>query len=521
MKPKEEAMNHSDGGDVDDLSDDPSSPESASFDDGDILSGHVHDDITAQLAAAGPIGVAAAAAIATAKKRKRPHSFETNPSIRKRQQTRLLRKLKATIDEYTTRVGQQAVVLIVTPGKPQNNFKVFGARPLENVVRHCRSLIMQELDTALAQQAPPQVKEDPSLHELPPLVVDGIPTPVEKMTQAQLRAFIPLMLKYSTGRGKPGWGKESTRPPWWPKDLPWANVRSDARTEEDKQKVSWTHALRQIVINCYKFHGREDLLPAFSDDEDKSGSNQTKEKVKSRSSHSSLNVTNVTNAGGVATVSTLSESTLAAQGVNTLYAQPITHYAPTMLQTISNPDGTVSIIHMDPNSAVVTLPDGTQAQVRAVSALRIQNTGNEANQAVQTLAEMGQEHDKVTQFGTVNVDLSGDGSTQTVSLAEATISPDGQIILTGEDGTQSTFPVSGMVTIPVSMYQTVVTNIQNLTEAGLPLTMSAITGSAQLTEVTDGEEVNDASTTTVNMVEDVKTVLNGTQTSVGVTDEES
>ena len=53
MKPKEEAMNHSDGGDADDLSDDPSSPESASFDDGDLLSGDVHDDITAQLAAAG------------------------------------------------------------------------------------------------------------------------------------------------------------------------------------------------------------------------------------------------------------------------------------------------------------------------------------------------------------------------------------------------------------------------------------------------------------------------------------
>ncbi|KAK8764298.1 hypothetical protein V5799_033092 [Amblyomma americanum] len=75
---------------------------------------------------AGPIGVAAAAAIATGKKRKRPHTFETNPSIRKRQQTRLLRKLKATIDEYTTRVGQQAVVLAVTPGKPQNHFKVGG-----------------------------------------------------------------------------------------------------------------------------------------------------------------------------------------------------------------------------------------------------------------------------------------------------------------------------------------------------------------------------------------------------------
>ena len=41
----------------------------------------------------------------------------------------------------------------------------------------------------------------------------------------------------------------------------------DARENEDKQKVSWTHALRQIVINCYKYHGREDLLPVFSEEE--------------------------------------------------------------------------------------------------------------------------------------------------------------------------------------------------------------------------------------------------------------
>lgn len=44
--------------------------------------------------------------------------------------------------------------------------------------------------------------------------------------------------------------------------------------------------------------------------------------------------------------------------------------------------------------------------------------------------------DRVTQLGTVNVDL-GDGSQQVATLAEATIGPDGQIILTGEDGTQS------------------------------------------------------------------------------------
>ncbi|XP_015787876.1 DNA-binding protein P3A2 isoform X2 [Tetranychus urticae] len=479
--PSNNIMNHSDITDCDDLSDDDSN-----FDDNDLLSSSCQDEVTAQLAAAGPIGVAAAAAIVTAKKRKRPHSFETNPSIRKRQQTRLSRKLKATIDEYTTRVGQQAVVLVVTPGKPQNNYKVFGARPLENVVRNCRNIIMQELEAALAQQAPPQVKEDPSRHELPPLVVDGIPTPVEKMTQAQLRAFIPLMLKYSTGRGKPGWGKESTRPVWWPKDLPWANVRSDARSDEEKQKVSWTHALRQIVINCYKYHNREDMLPIFSEDDDKK-QDTSKEKMQ--------------------------------------YQQ--VHYAPTMVQAINNPDGTVSLIQMDPNSAaVVTLPDGTQAQVRAVSAVRIQGSGGEANQAVQTLAELstGQDGERVTQIGTVSVDLSGDGSGQTVAtLAEATISPDGQIILTGEDGTQSTFPVSGMVTIPVSMYQTVVTNIGNLNE-GIPVTMSAITATESASSTTGGiaeEQVNDASTTTNTEMEDVKTVLNGTQTSVTNSEEES
>lgn len=27
--------------------------------------------------------------------------------------------------------------------------------------------------------------------------------------------------------------------------------------------------MRKIVINCYKYHGREDLLPTFADDDDK------------------------------------------------------------------------------------------------------------------------------------------------------------------------------------------------------------------------------------------------------------
>merc|ERR1719350_1936678 len=349
-------------------------------------------EITTQLAAAGPVGVAAAAAIASTKRKRKSHTFETNPSIRKRQQTRLLRKLKAVIDEFSVRVGQQAIVLVATPGKPVNNFRAFGAKPLEDVVRNLKTVIMGELETALSQQAPTPNVEDPNLYELPPIVIDGIPTPVEKMTQAQLRAFIPLMLKYSTGRGKPGWGKESTKPPWWPKDVPWANVRMDARNDDEKTKqISWTHALREIVINCYKFHGRDDLLPKFTEEED-------------------------------------------MKRVQTVRKVGPGQYASTVVQTISNPDGTVSIIHVDPNNPVITLPDGTTAQVQ------LHDAGS-----VHTLAEVATS-DSQTMQGTHEIQTNEHG----------------HILITGEDGNTYPVQVSGhqLVTVNPNMYQTVVANIQ-------------------------------------------------------------
>ncbi|XP_047023436.1 DNA-binding protein Ewg isoform X7 [Helicoverpa armigera] len=395
-----EDMSQVDGclsGASDDDDDCASSPAGSNYDDSaDLIKNAMSDEVTKQLAAAGPVGMAAAAAIASSKKRKRPHSFETNPSVRKRHQNRLLRKLRQTIEEFATRVGQQAVVLVATPGKPNTSYRVFGAKPLEDVVRNLRCMIMEELENALAQQfglgggpqAPAPASDDPSLFELPPLIIDGIPTPVEKMTQAQLRAFIPLMLKYSMVRGKPGWGRESTRPPWWPKDLPWANVRMDARTEDEKQKMSWTHALRQIVINCYKYHGREDLLPAFTEEDEK--------------------------------------------GPPT---QPMSQYAPAVLQTITNPDGTVSLIQVDPNNPIITLPDGTTAQVI--------HSGEGGAGVVQTLDGEG-----------AVVDLN--------AVAEATLNHDGQIILTGEDGHGYPVSVSGVITVPVSasVYQSMVASMQ-------------------------------------------------------------
>ncbi|XP_026272128.1 DNA-binding protein Ewg isoform X4 [Frankliniella occidentalis] len=489
--------------DSDDDEDCPSSPGSTSFDDGGLMAAAMGHDITAQLAAAGwqnthgTVGMAAAAAIVSSKKKKRPHSFETNPSIRKRQQNRLLRKLRATIDEFATRVGQQAVVLVATPGKPHASFRCFGAKPLEDVMKSLRVSILDELEHALHRQAPPPSRDDPSLYELPPLVIDGIPTPVEKMTQAQLRAFIPLMLKYSTGRGKPGWGRESTKPLWWPKEIPWANVRMDARSEDEKQKcrnaqISWTHALRQIVINCYKFHGREDLLPAFNEEDEQaqlngmtdetSNSVQNEQTVQQVASvgvlkyHQagkgvsalsptgvSTSLANLANVASSASASTVSVSSISTN-TNTMTSAPVSVSSPpaqttlaqaaqygtaTVLQTINNPDGSVSLIQVDPNNPIITLPDGTTAQVQGVA------------------SALG--------------DVTSDGVVDLNNVTEATlINHDGQLILTGEDGheyavklcsvneklwqqgsTIETYPVvSGMISVPVSasMYQTMVQN---------------------------------------------------------------
>lgn len=55
------------------------------------------------------------------------------------------RKLRATLDEYTTRVGQQAIVLCISPSKPNPVFKVFGAAPLENVVSARRQRVQHKM----------------------------------------------------------------------------------------------------------------------------------------------------------------------------------------------------------------------------------------------------------------------------------------------------------------------------------------------------------------------------------------
>lgn len=83
--------------------------------------------------------------------------------------------------------------MIATPGKPTDNFKVFGAQPLENVMRDLlKTAVITELENALAAHAPPNSAglngttgqmgggsvaangSTEGLHDLPPLVIDGI-----------------------------------------------------------------------------------------------------------------------------------------------------------------------------------------------------------------------------------------------------------------------------------------------------------------------------------------------------------
>ncbi|NXC18773.1 NRF1 factor, partial [Corythaeola cristata] len=390
--------------------DSPSSPEDTSYDDSDILNSTAADEVTAHLAAAGPVGMAAAAAVATGKKRKRPHVFESNPSIRKRQQTRLLRKLRATLDEYTTRVGQQAIVLCISPSKPNPVFKVFGAAPLENVVRKYKSMILEDLESALAEHAPaPQEVNS----ELPPLTIDGIPVSVDKMTQVSNQTWQKLGRTGERGRERDVASCSGS--------LLFCIAayvcisRGCVWSFLSRGTVSWTQALRTIVKNCYKQHGREDLLYAFEDQ-------QTQQQT--TTTHS------------------------------------IAHLVPsqTVVQTFSNPDGTVSLIQVGTGATVATLADASElpttvtvAQVNYSAVtdgeveqnwatlqggeMTIQTTqASEATQAVASLAEAAVAASQEMQQGaTVTMALNSEAAAHAVAtLAEATLQGGGQIVLSGE-----------------------------------------------------------------------------------------
>ncbi|KAJ8947091.1 hypothetical protein NQ318_002449 [Aromia moschata] len=126
----------------------PSSPGSGYEEGSDLMAAAMGDEVTAQLAAAGR---------------------DTKPSTN-------LHEGGTTGDSPSGDARQT-----------EHQLQGVRGEALEDVIKNLRGMIMEELENALAHQAPPPIQEDPTLFELPPLIIDGIPTPVEKMTQAQLR----------------------------------------------------------------------------------------------------------------------------------------------------------------------------------------------------------------------------------------------------------------------------------------------------------------------------------------------
>ena len=153
-----------------------------------------------------------------------------------------------------------------------------------------------------------------------------------------------------------------------------------------------------------------------------------------------------------------------------------------VVQTISNPDGTISIIHVDPDNPIITLPDGTTAQIQGLghqslspSVLNLissaaANNLTQHTGSVHTLAEVAEHHAAANQTSV------SAGTTHAIELASAGdihAQEGGQILIAGEDG--QAYPVSGMITIPGSagMYQAVIQGqgvginaIDNATQGG-------------------------------------------------------
>lgn len=181
------------------------------------------------------------------------------PAKRNRIARMLIQKMRHIIFEYSAKTGEQiAGVFIDKPNAQSRNYKIYGTAPLVKV--------MDELRCSMDNIYVEWIKEEkkhllyPANPKLPQLTIDGNVTKLEYFTQSQLRKFIPHLIKYSTGRHYTGWNNVSLKPKWWPKDVPWVNVRHDVRSTEQKAKESWTSTMQRVIKDCYKYYGHEEML---------------------------------------------------------------------------------------------------------------------------------------------------------------------------------------------------------------------------------------------------------------------
>ncbi|KAI6651536.1 hypothetical protein LOD99_5144 [Oopsacas minuta] len=223
-----------------------------------------------ELCQQGIAGMSSIAAISSGRHKEPSVVFEKNPEIRKKLYAQYVQQLEDLLHQFSMHVGLQATVVVYEPSEvnPTNAMKIFGTSPIKEYVSKYAHHIQKNTHRKLKQMhkrvaSKFDINFKSVSNILPPILIHGIPTSVEEMTQAQLRSFLRMLLCEAEGRKTPQWHNPSMVPDWWPGCVPWQNIKTDQRLMDSKRLRCWSDCLRHAVYNCYLFYNQAHLLPDF------------------------------------------------------------------------------------------------------------------------------------------------------------------------------------------------------------------------------------------------------------------
>ena len=221
----------------------------------------------------GIAGMSSIAAISSCRHRGPSAQFERSPEVRKKLYAQYVQQLEDLLHEFSMRVGLQAAVVVYEPSEvnPTNAMKIFGTSPIKEYVSKYAHHIQRNTHRKLKQMhkrvaTKSEINFKPVSNILPPVLIHGIPTSVEDLTQAQLRSFLRMLLCEAEARKTPQWHNPAMVPNWWPQCVPWQNIKTDQRLLDSKRQRCWSDCLRHAVYKCYLFYNQTHLLPDFDVD---------------------------------------------------------------------------------------------------------------------------------------------------------------------------------------------------------------------------------------------------------------
>jgi len=177
---------------------------------------------------------------------------------RQRLRYRLMSKLRNAAQELKDRLGDEAVSVItyydaMEPDLNSKNLpsiKVVGSPVLTSIIEKHKHAIQEDIHNAEKSTH----SSRPVLCGLPLPLINGRVSTVDKLRCRELKSLIPLLLKKSSGHSRVNWNSGDHVPNWWPVDVPWGNVKSDTRPQEDRGEETWACVLRRVVKSCYTYH---------------------------------------------------------------------------------------------------------------------------------------------------------------------------------------------------------------------------------------------------------------------------